>query len=254
MKKILFVIAKYKDYRQQIFDEIISPRNKEYCDKHGFKYVVIGNETPLELYRGNPIWWKFQVIKNLIDKNIIKEDDVINCHDADMYITDIDADFTSNKSFTYSIDSGNTHCMGWYSLKINNWSKNLVNLILNNDRFNKLNWKETIHPKFNTYSSFWQSFAEQASWYSLAGIIRHSDIPFWDLPNYGYHSDYNEDTIYSIEELNENVKILPTEYNVTEWIDESSCQFNINKISNKEIVKLRHFAGGQDWNNIRNWV
>jgi len=38
MKKYLFVIAKYNDQRMNDFDAKISPRNKEYCERHGFIY------------------------------------------------------------------------------------------------------------------------------------------------------------------------------------------------------------------------
>jgi len=253
MKKILFVISRYNDYRQQIFEEIISPRNKEFCDKNNFKYVVIDNSTELPIVRGNPIWWKFSIIQDLVKRNKLEDGDTITCLDADMFITDLNAEFFSDKSFTYSIDSGNTHCMGWYSIKINEWSRKLIDLMMDNNRFIKLINKTTFHPVFKDYSSLWQIWAEQASWYSLCGIVRHSDISFWDLPNKGYHSDFNEDTIFSLEELDQNVKILPTGYNVTEWENESSCQFNINKVD-KSDVKLRHFAGGQDWNNVKNWL
>jgi len=42
MKKILFVMANYKDQRQEIFDKLISPRNELYAKKHGKeKYIMI---------------------------------------------------------------------------------------------------------------------------------------------------------------------------------------------------------------------
>lgn len=253
MKKILFVIAKYNDHRQKIFDEIISPRNKHYCDTHGFKYVEIKNETHLNLYRNNPTWWKFTILRDLIESNKVSEGDIISHIDADMYFVRDDVSIETPKSFSYSIDSGNTHCMGWYSIKINNWSKKLINNILSDQRLEKFYNKITIHDRFKTYSSFWQEFREQASWYSLAGIKRHSDKSFWEYPNYGFHSENNEDVIYSLEELKENVHIFKTEFNVTEWESESSCQFKINETDKKDVV-IRHFAGGQDWTNIKNWV
>jgi len=254
MKRIMFVISKYNDNRQKIFNEIISPRNKEYALKHDFKYVEIKNDAPLSLIRNNPIWWKSFIIKDLLNKNKLNDGDIITVLDADMFITDITAKFTSDKSFTYSIDSGNTHCMGWYTIKINDWSRKLIDNITDEKRYQKLINKKTIHPRFNTYSSLWEIWAEQASWYSLAGIIRHSDTSFWDLNNYGFHSDVTEDVIYSIDELNKNVCILPTEYNVTEWENESSCEFNINSLKDRKNVKLRHFAGGQNWLNYKNWL
>ena len=165
-----------------------------------------------------------------------------------------DVSIETPKSFSYAIDSGNTHCMGWYSLKINDWTRNLVKNILSDERFNKLNDKVTIHERFQSHSSFWHDFREQASWYSLAGIKRHSDKPFWEHTNNGFYSQYDENVIYSLDELKENVHIFNTEFNVTEWEGESGCQFNINNTVKREDVIIRHFAGGQDWNNIKNWI
>ena len=48
---------------------------------------------------------------------------------------------TTNKSFTYVIDSGNTHCMGCYSMRVNEWSKNTIDMILDEKRYQKQkNW------------------------------------------------------------------------------------------------------------------
>ena len=60
MKKYLFVIARYNDVRQNWFDEKISPRNREYCERHGFKYIEVRGEHQVESFRNNPTWWKFQ--------------------------------------------------------------------------------------------------------------------------------------------------------------------------------------------------
>jgi hypothetical protein len=256
--KYLFVLASYSDYRQKIFDEIISPRNKQYCDIHGYKYVEIRKEHNPQPFRGNYTWNKFSIVKELLDAGTLRDGDMIVNLDADMYIVDLERSLEPNslfwkKSFAYSVDSGNTHCMGWYSMVINDWSKNLINNILSEGRYQKLKDKISIHDRFKTYSSFWSEFREQASWYSLAGIKRHSDKSFWDYDHDGFHSEFNEDVVYSLDELKEYVRIFPSSYNVTEWEGESSCQFNINKVD-KENVVIRHFAGGQSWNNIHNWI
>jgi len=251
MKKILFVIARYKDNRQQIFDTKISPRNRAYCEKHGFKYVEVRNEHHIETFRNNPTWWKFTILRDAINNNKIVDGDIVTHLDADMYIVQLDKDYASRKSFTYSIDSGNTHCMGNYSIKVNSWSRQLINNILSEERYQKLKDIETPHIAFNNHmSSFWNQFREQASWYSLAGIQRHSDIPFVELPNNGFHSAKTEDTIYTLDELNEHVEILPASWNAThEW--NSSDRFNINKVRDEDIV-IRHYAGGQPWN-VEKW-
>jgi hypothetical protein len=176
----------------------------------------------------------------------LKDGDKLLHIDADMCIHKLDIDYPSNKSFTYCIDSGNTHCMGSYSINVNEWSRRMINLVLDDSRYENLKDVVTKHDYFGHYDSFWSIFREQASWYSLCGIKRHSNIPFYNLAHYGWHSTKDEWTVYSLEELYENVEILPTCWNVTEMPEESGCQFNINPV-NREDVIIRHFAGGQTW-------
>jgi hypothetical protein len=244
MKKYLMVIANYPDYRQNFFETYMSPRNKEYCKIHNYEYLeYIG---PQKNFRKHPTWWKFTIVRDLISNGILKEGDKLLHIDADMCIHKLDIDYPSNKSFTYCIDSGNTHCMGSYSITINDWSKSMVDLILDDYRYEKLKDVITKHDYFGNYDSFWNIFREQASWYSLAGIKRHSNIPFYNTAHYGWHSAKDDWTFYSLEELYKNVEILPTCWNVTEMPEESGCQFNINSV-NREDVVVRHFAGGQPW-------
>ena len=124
------VIARYKDWRQEFFDTYMSPRNKEYCELHNFEYIEIKNDVDLELFRGNPTWWKFTIVRNMINSGKLKDGDILTHLDADMAINDMSIDYSTKKSFSYSIDSGNTHCMGSYSIKINEWSKRMIDLIL----------------------------------------------------------------------------------------------------------------------------
>ena len=244
MKKVLLVFGSYADQRQQFFDTYMSPRNQEYADKHGFEYLELKDD--LYKYRGNYTWLKFTILEQMLEEGYVTDGDIVTHLDADMCIANIDELYQTNKSFSYSIDSGNTHCMGNYSIKVNEWSRQLVDNILSEDRYQSLNDTVSRHERFGHVNSFWHEFREQASWYSLAGIKRHSDEPFWNLPNYGWHSDKTEWTEYSLDELYEHVEILPTAWNVTEMEGESDCQFLINKV-NKDDVIIRHFAGGQQW-------
>ena len=246
MNKYLMVISRYADLRQNFFDEHMSVRNREYCKIHDFQYIEIKDDIPLELFRQNPTWWKFTLVRDMIESGILKEGDILTHLDADMVIYNTSIDYSTKKSFSYSIDSGNTHCMGNYSIKINDWSIEMIDLLLDDNRFNRLNNVITRHDYFGHFSSFWQEFREQASWYSLCGIKRHSQESFWGLPNYGWHSAKTDDTIYSIDDLNNNVEILPTAWNVTEMEGESDCVFLINKVDKKDVF-IRHFAGGQPW-------
>tara|TARA_A100001391_G_scaffold123951_1_gene84488 strand:- start:6576 stop:7331 length:756 start_codon:yes stop_codon:yes gene_type:complete len=244
MKKILLVFGKYPDERQKFFNTYMSPRNQEYADKHGFEYLELTEN--LYKYRGSYTWLKFTILEQMINEGYVKNGDIVTHFDADMCVVKTDVSYETSKSFSYVIDSGNTHCMGSYSIKINDWSKQLVANILSEERFNTLNDVKTRHDRFGTIDCFWHSFREQASWYSLAGIKRHSDEPFWNLPHNGWHSAKDEWTIYSLDELYEHVEILPTEFNVTEVEGESNCEFLINRVNNDDVI-IRHFAGVQGW-------
>jgi hypothetical protein len=251
MKKFLFVIARYSDWRQEVFEKEISPRNQEFADLHGYEYVVYDNSVELPLYRQNPTWWKFSVLRDWLAEGKIADGDIFLHLDADMYIVKIDEDYPCTKSFSYCIDSGNTHCMGNYAIKINEWSRNLVDSILDDWRFSRL-WNEmSVHEAFGTTSSFWHEFREQASWYSLAGIQRHSWVPFWDLTNSGFHTDKNQWTSYGLDELKEHVELIPTGWNVTEMPGETDGRFLINKVEREDVI-IRHFSGGQPWR-INEW-
>ena len=83
------------------------------------------------------------------------------------------------------------------SLKINDWSVDMLDMMLSEERYLKFKDLKT-KGSMGEMSSFWEIFGEQASWYSLAGIKRHSWTPFLLMPHYGWHSDETEDTVYSL--------------------------------------------------------
>lgn len=243
-KKFLMATANFDDWKQNFFIENMSPRNREYASLNNFEYLEFLNVK--EKYREHPTWLKFKIIKDLLDEGVLKENDFITQIDADMCIVKKEINYITNKSFTYSIDSANTHCMGHFSLRINNWTRRLIDLILNEDRYQLLKNHITEHEYFGFSNSFVLDFREQASWYYLAGIKRHSQKSFWKYPNYGWHSHVTKFTEYSLEELNKHVEVLPSNWNVTEVRGESNCDFLINKSKYSETV-IRHFAGGQPW-------
>lgn len=245
-KNYFLAVAKYEDEnKQHFFDNVVSKRNKEYCEKHGIEYLeVTENIYPI---RGKLGWFKmFKAVEVL--NNILQEGDGLIYLDADALIVNTDSVLLppNNKSFAYSIDTANTHCMGFFSLYKNEWSSKLMNLIIDENRYKNLIDVVSFHEGKKTDSSFWQEFYDQASFYSIAGIIRHSNISFWELPNYGWHSEKNEWTAYEVNELKKNVHVFPSRYNVTELPGESACINYINYVQNDEVV-IRHFAGAQKW-------
>jgi hypothetical protein len=132
--------------------------------------------------------------------------------------------------------------MGYYSIKICDWSIKFVNELLNEDNYIK-----------NGNNDFWRMWAEQSSLYYITGIQRHSDTSFFELPNFGYGLDNRPETVYSPEELLENIEIRNVNYNVTYVFSEIDIihrgvqNYYINKNEFENII-IRHWAGGQTWN------
>lgn len=239
MRKILFVIADYKDERQKIFEEQYSPRNAEYAARHGFEYRVEKGGT---LVRGNPTWWKFTKVREMIERGELRDGDKVTHLDADMVFVDGRNSYETEKSFSYAIDSGNTHCMGSYSLTINSWSRKLIDMILDEALYEAM--KENRH---------WQEFREQAAWYTLCGILPHSDRPFHDFANYGWHSYPTTHTRFSVDELHQHVEVRGPNWNTTILESElrgteaeGLLRYNINPTRADQTI-IRHFAGGQRW-------
>jgi hypothetical protein len=240
--KIFLVIASYNDYRQHHFEQYHSPRNKKYCNYHHFEYIEIKDFKDIpDKCKARPIvWYRLFLIKDWIDTGFLKEGDIISQIDADICIVNGEQSFKPRKSFAYAIDSCNTHCMGAFTLKINDWTRQLLVNLLDEKRWMK--YKNT---------PFWEMFQEQACWYSLAGIINtfaDPAQPSWEgIKHLGWNSSNMNDPVYSLDELDKNVEILPVEWNVTDW-NGSSPYFRFPTKTNKEEdVIFRHFAGGQKW-------
>ena len=239
MKKILFVMADYPGRKQEIFDKYLSPRTQQYCDYHKFEYRVY---KKIDTGRKNLIWNKLFIARDIV-RNELEEGDVLTVLDADMVMVKGGIPYETNKSFSYAIDNGNTHCMGNYTFRINDWSWSLIEKLTD----------EAFFQKFKENPS-WQEWAEQAAWYHLAGIPRHSWIPYITMPHSGWHQvDYGWDRI-PLEELYDHVEIRGPEGNTTLLEEEqgdpvsiSLQKYNIFK-SKKEDTIIRHWGGGQPWN------
>lgn len=247
MKKYMLCIASYNDYRQEYYEKYIKPNNLRYCSKHDIEYIDFTEDIyPI---RDNYIWVKsFKIAELLKD---LDENDILISIDADIAIfnNNIEFNIEEKKSFAYSIDTANTHNMGFHIIRNNEFSKNLIKELISEDRYNKnINDSKIIHKSEST-SLFWKLFADQASWYSLAGIKRHSDIPFWDIDNFGWHSDINEDTFFTKSQLYDNVQLLSSNFNVTELKGETEGTYNINKVRYYNVIN-RHFAGGQKFKKV----
>ncbi len=249
MKKYLMTVALYEDQKlQDHFEKHHMPRGQKYCNYHGIEYIpiIIPNSIPEHCKRRHPYWYRHFLIKYWIDIGFLQDGDVISHIDADICIVNGSWSFEPppGKSFAYAVDSCNTHCMGAFSFRVTEWSKQLLNNLLDEDRYNKFKG-----------SQFWHIFQDQAAWYSLAGIkSTFADItqPAWRADeDMGWNSTTESNPVYSLEELYVNVEILPVEWNVTSWNGSSPYYRFPTKTGKREDVIFRHF-GGATWE--RKWA
>jgi hypothetical protein len=242
MNKYFLVVADFKDRRQDFFDTYMSKRNKEYCELHGYEYIEIKKTNS---FRNSGTWLKLFHVRELLESGKVQDGDHITVIDADMCIVDGRYPLWSEKPFTYAIDSCNTHCMGYYSFNICDWSRKLIDNLLNEENYLK-----------HGESDFWRMWAEQSSFYFIAGIQRHSDIPFTQLENCGFGLYPRPETVYEPNELLDNIEIRDVHFNVTYVVSEmdsylnslpNADEFYINPNDFDKTI-IRHFAGGQPWN------
>ena len=121
MKKVLFTIARYEDERQAFFEKYTRPKNKRYCQKNGFEYIEYNDDGHKHRDSLTRSWDKFGKVRELMEDGHLKPGDIVTNVDADMCLVDENCPLVTNKTFSYAIDSCNTHCMGAYSLNINDW-------------------------------------------------------------------------------------------------------------------------------------
>lgn len=244
--------------RYRLFKQHNSERNKKYCAKHNINYYELDEsafkiphlfsipDRPDFTVKNNNHFARWLFFKNKIEDGTFKEGDIIHHHDADIFIVDTDKIMPCNRSFTYAIDTANSHCFGAFTLKVNDFARKLIDLMLSKERFEQLQ-----HVKFykeNEGGNVFFYWGDQQAYYIATGIKAHSWQSFYDLQNYGFYSDHTPYVAFTLEELLENVEILPVEWNVTHVLEEQGhSPFYINK-SNRQDTILRHFAGGQKWN------
>lgn len=247
--------------RYVLFKKFNSSRNKVYCEKHGMKYYEVDEnlyKIPLLFsipgmpdfsVKNNNHFARWKFFKDNIDNGNFKDGDIVYHHDADVFIVDTNAEMPCDKSFTYAIDSGNTHCFGAFAMKITSFSKKLIDLMLSRERFEKL-----IKVKFfkeNEGGDVFFYWGDQQAYYIAAGIKSHSWVPFFYLPNNGFHTYVTEHIAFTLDELLSNVTILPVEWNTTHLLEESGKNGRRDDYdivhTTKDKVIFRHFAGGQPW-------
>ena len=264
MNKFVLVMAYFddNDNRMKLIEQYARPKFQQFADMHNLKYIEKNksNYIPIMLHDDLPFRENFHynnwlVLDSYINDGTLKDGDIVYRYDSDVYIAKPENFFIPEKSFTYAIDSGNSHCMGFYIIKINDFSKKLIKNIISKERYAKLK----NYSFFNEHDNIKRPFtvlADQQSYYTCAGIKPHSWTPFYDLPNHGFHSYPTEHTIFTLDELINNVQILPTEWNVTHLLEETGQYGQRNTYDivhcTKEKTINRHFAGGQSWN-FKEW-
>lgn len=260
MKKYFLTCSYYSNdpVKENLFNTYGKPQINKFCELHNFKYIDINekNFSLVPLFDGltateksNKQFYRWHVIKTNLDQGILKDGDIVNYIDSDVFIVKPEELLQTNKSFTYAIDSGNTHCTGVFSLKINDFTRRLINGILDKERHKKL-IKKYIFCEHDYKDEIFY-FNDQHAYYHLAGIKPHSWTSFFELENSGFHSLKNEDTVFTLDELKENVEILGPEWNCTHLLEETGVNGVHNKYdivrTTKDKVIYRHFAGGQEF-------
>ena len=150
--------SNYSGEKSQFFNTYTEKNFNQYCGKNNIDFYLIKDQKNHTINR-HPTWMSWEIISNLIDDCKLVDGDKVFSIDADACITKMNENMTSDMSFGYAIDSCNTHCMGFYSLTINEWSRKFVKNVLNEQRYNIL--KDT---------PIWSMWNDQASVYSLFGI------------------------------------------------------------------------------------
>jgi hypothetical protein len=240
-----------------LYSSHIKPRNKLYCNIHNFQYIEANYDNfslPKEIFptmpsERLPYFARWYVLKKGIEQGIFKDGDTINYHDSDVFIVQLNKTFITNKSYTYAIDSGNTHCTGIWSIKINDFSKRLIEGILSQERYEMLKNYPVVTEYDDSQTTFYIN--DQHAYYWLAGIKPHSWKSFFELPNNGFHSFKTEHTLFTLDELHNNIELLGPEWNTTHLPEETGdngkpCWFDIVRTTKDKVIN-RHFAGGQKW-------
>tara|TARA_R110000823_G_scaffold62811_6_gene148603 strand:- start:634 stop:1389 length:756 start_codon:yes stop_codon:yes gene_type:complete len=233
-----------------MYREILSKRNEQFCKLHDITYISVQNHHEINMAEiSNHHYIRFWVIKQAILANKIKDGDIIYHYDADIFIAKLDKCIEPTKSFTYAIDSGNTHIAGLFCMVINDFTRKLIDLYLNLDNINKAQNIMVYDEYTKAERPMWEH--DQYMFQHYAGIKRHSWQSHWELPNFGLRSYITPLTVFSLDELKENVEIIPTCWNVTHLVDETGengkpAIFDINRCEKNEVIN-RHFAGGQEW-------
>jgi len=232
MKKILFCVGVFddKDYRYEIFNNQIKKRNEDYCLYHGFEYLHI---TEIPIFRDHYSWSRIKLANELISQ--MGDGDILANIDADMCIVDGKEPFITKKSFAYSIDTGNSHCLGNWTLRVNHWSRNLLHNLIDDKIYNLISDSELV--------KMWK---EQGILYHIFGIKNPltDDSHFLcdiNKMNYAYMEQDYGFRLYEISELIENIEVLSSDWNVPYLPGDRYF------ICKHDSLIIRHWSGGQIW-------
>ena len=191
-RKVLLVVADYSDMRQVVFQECFSPRNRQYAAYHGYEYIVSRGDD----FRQHKTWCKVGIIDRMIRQRELVDGDSVVVLDADMIIVNGTRKFGTDKSFCYAIDNCNTHCLGYFALNINPWSRSMLPCLLDESLY--------LRHRHEERSRAW---CEQAAWYAICGIGDPQGRCFLDVPDYGWHLQLTADTSLSLAELRQHVEV-----------------------------------------------
>ena len=243
MRKIFITYIDYPPGHNAtiIYNAHTKPRFLEYCKIHGFEFVEITTNLAHPYNLG---FAKLFYIRDII--NTLNDGDVITYMDVDCCIMDSRKAPIFEKDFAIVQESTGCLCMGGtWSLRVSDWSKRFIKEICSDE----------IQAK-NKHLPTWKVWHENDAVYHVIGLE-------WATPL--SEMGKRNTTIFTIDEINEHVQILPTEWGMTFCAEDTaldySYYYSYNVISQYERTDInctfdtcivRHLSAGTMYENWAN--
>lgn len=231
---VLFQIADYTGFRQEIFQQYFSPRMRQWAEHHGYAYRVVKGQR----YRGRPNWDKLLEAKKLLDA--MPDGEKVLMIDADCVVVRGEYFPPSRKALTYVCDDFGSHGTSLMHFVAGSWTRKVVNLLLDEDLYQK-----------HKHEPLWQMWCDQAAWYTIAGIELADGRPAGTgdfCQKVVANELFSPDTRLTREELLANVEILPPDWSCASPVEERTCIEQWRRVNTSATTAIvRHFCGAQQW-------
>lgn len=209
--------------------EHVHPRFQKWCDRHGFKFVVIRDNVT----ERKPAWTKVFWLREYMP--FLNNGDIVAAIDSDVCLMDSRESPEFEKDFSVPMESTGALCMGFWSARVCEWTRRFIEEICCTERHLK---------NLQDNPGMWLMFNENEALYQVLGLG-------WDYPkilefNYGERKT----TPFTKEELQEHFGVLHQKWNVSfDPFDptDGSCLvpfFKPERYWPHQNTIIRHFAAG----------